>query len=276
MPQSSIRNFFQTSRAALLNPPPATCSLAQIEEQEARHVLARAGHLSVSLAHTQEQIDEALRLRHRVFVDEMGARVKSSDGMDRDIFDRHCLHLVVRDDARNVAVGTYRLLEPAAAEKVGCLYSDSEFWLTNLNPIRTSIVELGRSCVDPGYRSGVTIMLLWSGIGMLLADKGYGYLLGCVSVPLNDDSSIAAQIYHRLARDHMAPEALRVWPRDRLQVEIFEASDVTLPPLVKGYLKAGARLLGEPHVDHAFGCADFPMLLDLAELAPAHRRRFMR
>jgi putative hemolysin len=275
MSQFTIKNFRDTSRAALLLQPrtPVTSDSAQSPEEV---VLARAGHMSVRLANTSAQIEEALRLRHRVFVEEMGANVRSESGLDRDIFDPYCQHLVVRDDARNIAVGTYRLMEPKAAEQIGCFYTDSEFWLTRLNPIRSSIVELGRSCVDPAYRTGTTIMLLWSGIGMLLSGKGHGYLLGCVSVSLKEDPSVAARIYHRLARERLAPESMRVWPRERLDLSSVETDEVTLPPLMKGYLKAGARLLGEPHVDHDFGCADFPMLLDLSDLAPTHRRRFLR
>lgn len=46
------------------------------------------------------------------------------------------------------------------------------------------------------------------------------------------------------------------------------------PPLFKGYLRAGARLLGEPHVDGQFACADFPVMLDLAALQSRYQRRF--
>lgn len=239
-------------------------------------VLARAGRLAASLACEPGDIEQALRLRHRVFVGELGARAGRFDGIDRDVFDPYCRHLIVRDESIDVVVGTYRLLMPEAARQIGCLYSDREFRLTRLNPLRDSIVELGRSCVHPAYRSGVTIMLLWSGVGALLAGCGHDHLLGCVSVPLGDDGAVAARIYHRLAREHLADETLRVWPRDRLPVERHEPAEVPLPPLMRGYLGAGAKLLGEPHRDRDFGCADFPMMLSLAQVGPRHRRRFLR
>jgi putative hemolysin len=44
------------------------------------------------------------------------------------------------------------------------------------------------------------------------------------------------------------------------------AAEVEVPPLLKGYLKAGARVLGEPHVDPQFGCADFPIMLEVRSL----------
>lgn len=267
--------------------------------------IARVGDLSVSVAGTPEAVERALRLRYRVFADELGARIGARDGLDRDIFDPYCRHLVVTDHARGEVVGTYRVMLPEQARLLGCLYADREFWLTRLNPLRDSIVELGRACVDPAYRTGATIMLLWSGIGALLASCGHRYLLGSVSVPLSDGGAEAARLYETLARRHLADETLRVWPRQRLlpvppdaadepqsaqdaaapfaqahaamlHSGAAEPSDVVIPPLMRGYLRAGAKLLGEPSRDDEFGCADFPMMLRLDELTGRHRRRFMQ
>jgi putative hemolysin len=92
-----------------------------------------------------------------------------------------------------------------------------------------------------------------------------------------DDGSFAATLYRQLARDHLADESMRVWPRDRLPVERFASlGHVPVPPLMKGYLRAGAKILGEPHRDASFGCADFPMLLSLERLERRYQRRFMQ
>lgn len=240
-------------------------------------ILAGAGQLSVSLATDPDEIRQALRLRHRVFAGELGARIGDAEGLDRDIFDPYCRHLVVRDNALERVVGTYRVLMPEQAKALGCLYSDGEFWLTRLNPLRDSIVELGRSCVDPEYRSGAAIMLLWAGLGALLAGSGHRYLMGCVSVPLNDGGGFAANLYRKLAAENLADETLRVWPRERLDVDAHPVNpDLVIPALMKGYLRAGAQLLGEPHLDREFGCADFPMMLSLDAIGSRHRRRFLQ
>lgn len=241
--------------------------------------LARSGDLSVSVASTPAAIERALRLRHQVFVGELGASIASRDGIDRDIFDPYCRHLVVSDHATGEVVGTYRVLLPEQARLLGCLYSDREFWLTRLNPLRDSVVELGRACVHPNYRTGAAIMLLWSGIGALLAACGHRHLLGCVSVPLDDGGAYAAHLYRTLARRHLADETLRVWPRVRLDLSLGEADDegaAAIPPLMRGYLRAGAKLLGEPSRDDEFGCADFPMMLRLEDLTGRYQRRFMQ
>ena len=91
----------------------------------------KARNLHVGLATCETEILEAQKLRYRVFADEMGARLATrTPGVDRDIYDPFCEHLIVRDEAAGRIVGTYRILSPAAARKVGGYYSENEFDLT--------------------------------------------------------------------------------------------------------------------------------------------------
>ncbi len=240
--------------------------------------LARAGRLSVRLAATPDEIEAAQRLRWRVFHEELGARpAGGGERIDRDAFDRFCEHLIVEDAATGGIVGTYRVLFPSSAQRAGCLYIETQFFTDRLRAVRGELVELGRSCVHPDYRTGATILLLWSGLGELLAGSPYRYLIGCASVPGDGGGRHAASLWRRLWAEHAAPEAWRVFPKRRLDVESLDhGCAVVVPPLVKGYLRAGGRLLGEPHVDDAFGCVDFPMLLSLGDLDGRYSRRFVR
>ena len=266
--------FDALSPVGRLLPVPAG-PFAAHREPEPEPVLASAAHLQVFVARDPADVEQALRLRQRVFMQELGAQPGVGGDLDRDIFDPHCLHLVVRDTERDEVVGTYRVLMPEQARALGCLYADREFWLTRLNPIRDGLVEIGRSCVHPDYRSGAAIMLLWHGLGALLARTGHRMLFGCASVSMADGGALAANLYRQLEATHLAEDCLRVWPRDRLPVEQFApGGPVSAPPLMKGYLRAGARLLGEPHRDVEFGCADFPLLLQLDALSARYRRRF--
>lgn len=238
--------------------------------------LAGAGSLEVRLARDEVEIERAMRLRWQVFAGELGAALDAPTGIDRDAFDPYCEHLVVVDRDSGEVVGTYRLLMPGAAQRLGRLYSDGEFRLTRLDGLRSRMVELGRSCVRADYRSGGVMMLLWSGLGALLARSELRYLIGCVSVSMADGGAFAASLYRELAARHLAGEALRVWPRERLELERHAPlAGLVVPPLVKGYLRAGASLLGEPHVDAQFNCADFPMMLDLDGLKARYQRRFV-
>jgi putative hemolysin len=244
-------------------------------------VLARAGDLEVVVATDPATLEAAFRLRHEVFVGELGARLNSVQGIDRDLFDAWCTHLVLRDVSRDEVVGTYRVLLPEQAQRLGRLYAEQEFWLTRLLPIREELVELGRSCIAKPWRGGAALMLLWSGIGELLSGTGLRYVMGCVSVSMADGGVQAARLYRKLEREASCPEPFRVWPRDRLPIEslLEGAGDaqgpVLVPPLVKGYLRAGAGLMGEPHRDFEFGCADFPMMLDLEALDARYQKRFL-
>ncbi len=118
--------------------------------------------LVVSWARHEDEVRQAQRLRYDVFAGEMGARLTSPvPGHDIDLFDDFCEHLLVRDEASGAVIGTYRVLTPAQAKRVGGTYSDTEFDLTRLRTLRPRMVELGRSCVHPDHRHGGVIMALW-------------------------------------------------------------------------------------------------------------------
>jgi len=113
----------------------------------------------VQWARHQDDVRAAQRLRYDVFAGEMGARLNTPlAGHDVDLFDNFCEHLLVRDQATGQVIGTYRVLTPAQAKRVGSFYSDTEFDLTRLRSLRERMVELGRSCVHPDHRHGGVIM----------------------------------------------------------------------------------------------------------------------
>lgn len=237
--------------------------------------LVRSDEFEVLVAHDPADIEQAMRLRWEVFAGEMHARVGTVQGIDRDIFDPYCEHLIVRERASGRVVGTYRVLLPERAARLGCLYTEGEFWLTRLGSLRPELVELGRSCVHPDHRKGAVIMLLWSGLREMLSRTPYRTVIGCVSVSMADGGHAAADLWRRLAAQHLADESLRVWPRERLDLErLGTGAEPPVPALMKGYLRLGAQLLGEPHVDRDFGCADFPMMLNLEAIDERCARRF--
>ena len=231
-----------------------------------------------------DEVRAAQQLRWRVFAEDMGARLTppagTPAGHDVDLFDAHCEHLLVRtvetDDAPSRVVGTYRVLAPSAARRLGGLYSDTEFDLTRLRTLRPRMVELGRSCTDAAYRNGGVILLLWSSLAEFMQRNGLDLAIGCASVPMRDGGHVAASLWQQLSERHLAPIERRVRPRLPLPVDELRSDlAVEAPPLIKGYLACGAKLLGAPAWDPDFGTADLPMLLDLAELPEAYRRRFL-
>lgn len=236
----------------------------------------KARNLSVGLAQSEREILEAQKLRYRVFAGELGAKLNCRvAGVDQDIYDAYCEHLVVRDENSGEVIGTYRILSPENAHRIGSYYSESEFDLTRLQHLRPKMVEIGRSCVHPDYRSGATITLLWAGLASYMLDNGYDYLIGCASISMADGGHAAASLYNRLA-EHMSPLEYRVFPRCPLPLEALgNDQHAELPPLIKGYLRAGAWICGEPAWDPDFNTADLPVLMPMSRLDARYAKHFL-
>lgn len=233
--------------------------------------------LAVSLARSAVEVLEAQRLRYRIFAEELGCRVPGAAmRIDCDAYDPHCEHLLVRDTGNGEVVGTYRLLPGQRAREIGGFYADGEFDLTRLKLLRDATVEIGRSCVHPDYRNGATITRLWAGIVAYMEQHHYQYLMGCASLGMADGGHSAAGVYRRLIRNHQSPAEYRVFPRCALPLAALARNvDVLPPPLVKGYIRAGAYVCGEPALDPDFNTADLLMLLPMARMDTRYARHFM-
>jgi putative hemolysin len=217
-------------------------------------------------------IDAAQRLRHDVFTTEPGfALAGASDGRDADRFDEFCDHLLVREDNTGELVGCYRMLPPPGALAAGGLYTATEFDVTGLDALRPSLVEMGRAVVRDDHRNGGVVLLMWAGILAYLDRSGYDYVTGCVSVPVEDSDIAGRQIRgvrDLVLRRHAAPSEYTVHPYRPVTIDgegldaIEPPARVTVPPLMRGYLRLGAQVCGEPAHDLDFGVGDFPALLD--------------
>lgn len=217
----------------------------------------------------------ALRLRYRVFADEMGARLVGQAGRDVDEWDAHCRHLMVRDDSNGDVVGTYRIFPPDATARLGRSYCSTEFELDNLRPIAGSLVEVGRSCVDPAHRNGAVLGQLWSGLARYVLESGYRYLGGCASLYLDEGEQHAARVVRHALGNHAGPSRLAVTPhRPWEYAHHATGGNATLPPLLRAYLKLGAKVLGEPSYDPDFNTADLYLLLDTHAIDPRVIKRF--
>ena len=233
---------------------------------------------SLLIADDPSQVAAAQRLRHDVFAVELGARLPgAAGGRDIDEFDEFCDHLIVRADATGEVVGTYRMLPPKAAERAGRRYADGEFDMSGLRPLRDQLVETGRSCVHPDHRDGAVVNLMWAGIARYLHLNNLRWLAGCASVPLADGGATAAGVWARVQSKHLAPPALRVKPRDNwlLRNELVGDPKTQPPALLKGYLRLGSWICGEPAYDADFECADFYVLFSMDRLDPRYRRHFL-
>ncbi|MGZ8176445.1 GNAT family N-acetyltransferase [Williamsia sp. SKLECPSW1] len=237
-------------------------------------VLLRGPRYTLHLTTRPADIEAAQRLRHDVFSTEPGfssAMADAVDGRDADRWDDFCDHLLVRDGTDGSVVGCYRMLTPAAAIAAGGLYSAGEFDLGELAPIAAETVEMGRACVAQAHRTGSVLALMWSGILRHVEETGHRYVAGCTSVPLDlgdgTETGAVVRAVRDLARDrHRAP--WQVFPHRPVIVDGRRLDDIdpptrfSLPPLMAGYLRIGARICGEPAHDPDFGVGDFVTVID--------------
>ena len=231
-----------------------------------------APRYTLLLSTDPEHIEAAQRLRHEVFTSEPGfALTASPDGLDADRFDQYCDHLLVREDGSGELVGCYRMLPPPGAIAAGSLYTATEFDVRSLDALRPSLVEMGRAVVRSDHRNGAVVLLMWAGILAYLDRCGYDYVTGCVSVPTHPAGEIPGSelrgVRDFVMRRHRAPAEYTVRPYRPVVIDgrglddIAPPTRVSVPALMRGYLRLGAQVCGEPAHDPEFGVGDFPALL---------------
>lgn len=249
----------------------------QVLNSQVDSALSRT-RLTLAIARTADEVREVQRLRYKIFIESAGlSSAINPDGLDRDEFDAYCDHLIVRDSGTLEVVGTYRLLNPRGARQIGRLYSESEFDLGRLAHLRGRLVEAGRACIHPAYRSGAVIMLLWAGLAAYVRREECEYLAGCGSLSLADGGRNAHAVYRGLSRTNLAPQEYRVTPHLPLPVNESGANEAyEIPPLLKGYMRSGAWICGAPAWDPEFNCADLFLLLPLDNLDERYARRYLQ
>ncbi|MCH7888179.1 MAG: GNAT family N-acetyltransferase [Proteobacteria bacterium] len=248
-----------------------------------------AGSLEVRLARCEAEVVAAQALRYRVFFEEMDA-VPSAEAAARrrdfDQFDEICDHLLVIDHEsgsdEGTVVGTYRLLRRSQVEAHGRFYTADEYDIAKLIAVEGEILELGRSCVDGVYRNRATIQLLLRGIVAYVQRYDIVLMFGCASIPGVEQRDVAlplSWLYH----NHLAPPELRpralpgryismnLMPPDKIN---RRAAVAALPPLIKGYLRAGCFIGDGAVIDHQFRTIDVCIVLRVDRVADKYRQRY--
>ncbi len=242
------------------------------------HLAVELGKYQVRLAETLAEREAACRLRFAVFNLELGEGFASSwrSGMDQDQFDLFCDHLIVEDRSTREVVGTYRMQSGATARRNLGYYSEQEFDFAPYESLRGEVLELGRASIDREHRSSEVLTLLWRGIAQYARFYRLRYLIGCSSLSSREPQegwSMYNQLGDFLAPAHLCTRPVGAYVPPRASPEL--PAGVKVPRLLRTYIAVGARICGAPAWDREFGTIDFLTLLDLAQLSPAARNRFL-
>ncbi len=251
----------------------------------------RSGDLGVRLAAGAAEIDAVQALRYRVFYQEMGARADDATAAaqrDRDIYDTVADHLLVVDHGlgggpANV-VGTYRLIQRDSARRIGRFYTADEYDIACIEAHAGKILELGRSCVDAGYRNRSVMQLLLRGIAAYVFQHQIDLMFGCASLPGTDPDALALELAY-LRHHHLAPPAIRprAVPHRYTDMGRLHPDDINvreaiyrLPPLIKGYLRLGGFVGDGAVIDAQFNTTDVAIVVQTDLVTDKYYRHYER
>ncbi|MBI2235284.1 MAG: GNAT family N-acetyltransferase [Micavibrio aeruginosavorus] len=245
--------------------------------------------IHVRLARTPVEIEAAQALRYHVFYEEHAARPSAEMARlkrDFDDYDPHADHLIVVDERQGAPriVGTYRLLSRAVAEKYGRFYTSGEYNIDSILNSGASVLELGRSCVLPEYRTRPVLQMLWQGIADYVLEHKIEMLFGCASFHGTDPQALARPLSY-LYHYHLAPEALRpvALPERYVSMNMIPKEQLNpkeilgeLPPLIKGYLRIGSLIGDGAVIDEQFGTTDVCIMLHTQIVANHYKKHYER
>lgn len=249
------------------------------------------GDVRVRLAKNAQEIDQAQAIRYHIFYEEFNAKPTDAVSVakrDFDHFDDFADHLVVIDesiiDKSKSIVGTYRMLRQSEADKAGRFYTSDEFDISKLINNYDGLMEMGRSCVLPDYRSKAVLQLLWQGIAEYVAHYGVKFLFGCASFhgtnPQDHAKELSFLYHNNLAPEEFRPRALPdVYTKmDLVDPDTINAKDVirNLPPLIKGYLRIGGFVGDGAFIDHDFGTTDVCVVLSTSHMTSSYQKHYER
>jgi putative hemolysin len=242
------------------------------EVKTQNYTLSTAIHISELIA--------LFRMRHHIFFNETG--ISDDLNLDLDEHDSICDHLVIRSNHDGQICGTYRMVSSLVTKS---FYSQSEFELGDFLKTDGVKLELGRACIAPEHRNGAVIDLLWRGIGEYAKRTNAKYLFGCSSISTVSKSKSWAFV-KTMEANQMTSDLFLISPVGKYKmdftnikgVDFFEQKDIIskIPPLLRSYMNAGAKVFGHPALDLDFQCIDFLTILNLEEINPTYEKRYFK
>lgn len=239
----------------------------------------------IKTVNDSDELRRVLDLRHRVFYKELLGRDHPLR-TDCDKFDFVADHLMVICKKTGKCVGTYRFISSIYSNK---FYSSTEFKINHVHQLVGNKLELGRACIDPGFRgANMVVAMLWKGIVEYARLTHTRYMFGCSSIKTVDMYEIANLQNYFIENNfysknititpklHMKINHLRSYKSFLTDIEAFDSklASPMIPPLLRFYLKSGAVICGDPVIDTEFKCTDFFTLFDMEQFSKKSEKKF--
>ncbi len=247
----------------------------------------------VRLTRNKEERRQVRALRYEVFVEEEGAGATEEQKSLReeyDAYDRFAEYMAVFHNGK--IVGTYRIIDRAAAEKMGGFYTETEYNISKIKKYKGNIAEMSRACVAAEYRENALVMrMLWAGLGEYVVRRKIGVLFGVASW-VGSKPAASAQAISYLYYNHLSPLNLRATvlsenfadginpklSRMNILPEVFVDQDAAvreMTPLIKGYLRLGATFGKGVFIDAPFNSYDVFVMLRTKNIDRAYQKHFL-
>ena len=246
----------------------------------------------VRLTRNKEERRMVRQLRYDVFVVEEGATPTPEQQElheEFDEFDRYAEYMAVFHNGK--IVGTYRIIDKKAADKMGGFYTETEFNISKIKKASDNIAEMSRACVAAEYRENALVMrMLWAGLSEYVLRRRIAVLFGVASwvgqKPVESAQAISYLYYNHLSplrlRARVIPEnfadgvdtrmsKMNILPRAFVDEEIAKKQ---MTPLIKGYLRMGATFGSGVFIDKPFNTYDVFVMMQSKNMDAAYQKHF--
>ncbi|MBO4582733.1 MAG: GNAT family N-acetyltransferase [Alphaproteobacteria bacterium] len=246
----------------------------------------------VRLTRNKEERRMVRMLRYDVFVDEEGATPTDEQKElheEFDDFDKYAEYMAVFHNGK--IVGSYRIIDKKAADKMGGFYTETEFNISKIKKASDNIAEMSRACVAHEYRENALVMrMLWAGLSEYVLRRRIAVLFGVASwtgqKPVESAQAISYLYYNYLSplrlRARVIPEnfaagvdqrmsKMNILPRAYVDEEIAKKQ---MTPLIKGYLRMGATFGQGVFIDKPFNTYDVFVMMQTKNMDAAYQKHF--
>ncbi len=233
---------------------------------------------TIKIAGSESEVEAALKLRYKVFIDELHRKFHHEERKDIDSYDDQAHHLIVVENESGEIVGTYRLQTHEMAKKGNGFASSKRFKVDQFpDSVLDNAVEVGRACISKEHRHGRVLYLLWKGFADYLTNFNKRYLFGYTAFSTKNPSVMWNTYNHLKNTDSLCP-VYDLEVRDEYKFEKHVNSDasgeIDIPSLFQNYLDVGCKVCSKPSFDKELQLGHCMILLDIENIPDRTRKLF--